>query len=194
MVKGGSVARLRDVAGRVCDRLALAMQTRAEGRSGIVIAAGDVAVLTLSSDMSDSGLRFATLIDSAAAATHGNEPLGQLLLEVCAEGDADLGRSFDESGTGSLEERETRLGPDSLDWIQYWGPAIVDRWGMEALRRGPFYRVHVYDNGGAGIWMGREPDQGMLSRRDAAAYLGLKLRPIYGRNPRTGKPVEIAWD
>jgi hypothetical protein len=82
---------------------------------------------------------------------------------------------------------------DGLDWFQYFSPRLARAWSMEYLRRGPFFRVEGFEDGAVSIFLAANPFV-RYSRRTAADYLGIRLRPVLGRNPVTGAQFVIPWD
>ena len=97
---------------------------------------------------------------------------------------------FGDSAVPTVNELEQ--GPDSLDWLQYFGSAITNRF-PKPLSGGPFHATYTFDSGGAGIALGVSPFGDLLSRKAAAQYLGITLRPIRAKNPATGAPIELTW-
>ena len=80
-----------------------------------------------------------------------------------------------------------------VDWFQYFGPELARRWTSDYLRSGPFERAEMFPGGAVALVVAPRPF-GRLPRRAPADYLGIALRPLYGRNPATGERIVIPWD
>jgi hypothetical protein len=124
---------------------------------------------------------------------YGPELLVRLFSNLCIRLDADLARTFPDTGYFIVTPPELNGQLAFIDWYQYLSPKLVSRWGLEYLRRGPFHRVEIYPNGGCGIWLAASPEP-PLGRTKAAEYLGITLPKLYGRNPQTRENIEIPWD
>ncbi len=79
-----------------------------------------------------------------------------------------------------------------VDWVQYWAEPIVRRWGVEQLRRGPFSRVEERERGAYLVLLADEPDAEGMSRRAAAEFLGIELRPLFVK-VSADKKSRVSW-
>lgn len=89
-----------------------------------------------------------------------------------------LGRTHGESLLGVVKRSEIESGPDWLDWFQFWGAGIVERWGLDWIEAGPFRLVEPAAQGACAITLyshPEEPEQMSLQAR-AADYLSITLR------------------
>jgi hypothetical protein len=102
-----------------------------------------------------------------------------------------LSRTTAWGGVGFVREQELAGQLEFVDWFQYWAKPIVDRWGMAFLTAGPFHRVEAHSDG-CTLLLTAEPDDEGMSRKSAAEYLGVQLRPVFGRL-ETGEPFQIPW-
>jgi hypothetical protein len=112
------------------------------------------------------------------------------LLTISDELRCSLARTFSDETVPMLEE--TALGPNCLDWLQYFGPEVAKRWSFPFLQKGPFHNVVGFKSGGVGIQLGPSPFEHLMSIRAAADYLGLNLRPRMSTNGK-GEAVEREW-
>ncbi len=103
-----------------------------------------------------------------------------------------LGRTFGDLFFSTINEREIREGLDCLDWLQYFGPSVAGRWGETVLVDGPFHKVTKVQGGAWVVTLGPGPFGEMRSKKLAADYLGIPLRPIYSKDSM-GNRIEIAW-
>lgn len=120
-------------------------------------------------------------------------PMMELFLKgMCIRLDPRLGRSFRQGGLAVVHERELDGSLECLDWFQYLGASIVEKWTLEYLLAGPFHKVEPVTQGGCVLLMGRSPFEGLISISKAADYLGITLRPIYSKNSK-GNRIELKW-
>lgn len=124
----------------------------------------------------------------------GPDKLSGFLRDVCEQTGAALGRSYKEGAHAAATEREAEGEIEYLEWFQYFGTAIVARWGLQRLKDGPFHRVEVLPSGACAIWLWDSPfDQREAeSTKRAAEYLGITLRPHFIRDS-SGKQVKLNW-
>jgi hypothetical protein len=124
---------------------------------------------------------------------YGPELLVTLFSNLCIRLDANVARTFPDTGYFIVTPSELDAQLAFVDWYQYLSPKVILRWGLEYLGKGPFHKVETYPNGGCGIWLAASPEA-RLGRTNAAKYLGITLPKLYGRNPQTRANIEIAWD
>lgn len=103
-----------------------------------------------------------------------------------------LGRSYMSGGLTIVSERERGGKLECLNWIQFLGPEVVTRWGIDYLKNGPFHDVELREKGGCVILMGESPFERLKNIRAAADYLGITLRPVYSKDSK-GRRVRINW-
>ena len=84
------------------------------------------------------------------------------------------------------------LGKSPLFRVDRAGAAIVARWGVDALMAGPFSTVQRRADGAAMLLLAAEPDDQGMSRKSAAEFLGIRLRPLYAK-VADGARVELPW-
>jgi hypothetical protein len=125
---------------------------------------------------------------------YGAELIGALLQEACIGLKVILGRSFKEDGHAIAKEAEIGGPVEYIEWLQFFGPSIVARWGLDCLQKGPFYRVKQCPDGSCAIWLWETPyDQAEAeTTKRAAEYLGIKLRPHFIRDSK-GNLVQLNW-
>jgi hypothetical protein len=124
---------------------------------------------------------------------YGSQRIVDLLSWLCGATHARLARTSGASGIGVVKEQELDGALEVVDWFQYWSEPIVRRWGMARLSVGPFHRVLPLSEGGCSIILSAEPDDENMSRKAAAEFLGITLRPVYGVNPQTGERILVPW-
>ena len=125
-------------------------------------------------------------IESAVLDVLGHDQVRALLMQLSDKIHAVIGRTFDESLQGAVAEHEIEGGPEWLDWLQYWGPTIVSRWGVDRIKSGAFRLAEELPTGGCAITLfdGPEDPMQMSLQAKAAAHLGIKLRAYPGRSLR----------
>ncbi len=87
----------------------------------------------------------------------GNRALVELLVRASESLQVLVGRTFGDGLIGALKTIELTGDIECLDWFQLLGPAVVARWGREALVNGPFYEVRDCEAGAMCILMGPGP-------------------------------------
>lgn len=112
---------------------------------------------------------------------------------ICAALDADLARSDLGGGYGYIQERELEGPLEFIDWYQYLGPRIVKRIGKERLLQSPAFRITELDRGAILMMLAAGPWDEDWSRLAVANHLGITLRPVTARNPKTGEPIVLNW-
>lgn len=118
--------------------------------------------------------------------------IAEVFTKACTHLGAYLGRSDPGLGNGLVQEREIDGPLEHIDWYQYFGPRVVERLGRSLVLSAPAFSV-TEDARGAVVMLLAAGPWDDFSRRAAAAHLGVTLRPVYGRNPATGKPIVIPW-
>jgi hypothetical protein len=123
-----------------------------------------------------------------------SEQFANLLKRLCRGLKVGLGRSFRGGGGGQgLMSPQELVGPlEFVDWFQYLSAPIVSRWGVSYVAEGPFHRTESLDDGAMVLLLGADPFEGLLSRKKAAEYLGIGLRPLVGKDFH-GNPVHLEW-
>ena len=113
----------------------------------------------------------------------GDEGVRVFLRDLSDRLNVVLGRTYGESQLGVVNRSELDGLPEWLDWFQYWGAEIVQRWGISHIERGPFRLVEPRPNGACAVTLLSGPDdpQQMVLQAKAVAYLGIRLRPRQGR-------------
>jgi hypothetical protein len=127
----------------------------------------------------------------------GSEPyapprLAEMFTRICAGLDADLGRSDLGGGYGLIRETELDGPLEFIDWYQYIGPRIVERMGRDRLLASPAFRMTTLESGAIVMQLATGPWDD-FSRTKVADHLGIRLRPLTGRNPMTGEPIVLNW-
>jgi hypothetical protein len=139
-------------------------------------------------------LALSVYITRRILAALGPERWGECFLQISERLNLDIARSSPSlTIVSDLDEAEVEGPVAFVDWIQYWSPSKVARWGLETLTRGPFARVDACDNGGAAVWLVRDPLIEPMSRATAAAFLGLTLRNTLRKDDTTGEWLSIPW-
>ncbi len=109
----------------------------------------------------------------------GGEPRLRALLSDLGEGlRMALGRTYADDMHGAPLEGELHSGLEWLDWYQFWGTSIVDRWGLDHIKGAPFFEIQPARGGACALTLFATlsaPDQ-IRARRRAAEYLGINLR------------------
>jgi len=123
---------------------------------------------------------------------YGAEQLAELFAWLSDCTHARRGRTTGAVAPGFVRTDELDGQLEFVDWFQYWGASIVRRWGVSRLRAGPFHSVVTRADGAYVLLLAEQPDDETMSRRAAAEYLGIELRPIYAQ-VEAGKPVRIPW-
>jgi hypothetical protein len=124
---------------------------------------------------------------------YGPERLAALFMRVCDGLAVRLARTDPGTGDGLVQESELEGDLKFIDWFTFFGAELLARWDTEVLSRGPFHRVERCPNGGVCLLMTDDPWSEGWSRRQAAEYLGVRLRPLRMMNPRTGESVDGEW-
>jgi hypothetical protein len=124
---------------------------------------------------------------------YGADRIAELFAALTASVKAEFGRTHAANGIGDAEEYEADGLIDYLDWLVYFGPNTVRRWGVESLLRAPAYRSLATAEGGCVLLLGASPFEPLVSRRKVAESLGIGLRPLTARNAR-GEPVPVEWE
>ena len=123
----------------------------------------------------------------------GQETVARIFTGVASTLQPTLARSFDELAHGVIKMSELGGDLEFVDWFQYLSPAIVARWGVDALRDAPFASVDILTSGACYLWLRGSPIDVLTGRRAAADALGITLRQLTAKNPKTGEPVIIPW-
>jgi hypothetical protein len=132
-------------------------------------------------------------VDEATWSIIGGDFYATLLFDLSLRAGVVLGRTTIDGFHSAVLEEEI-VGPlTSLHWFQFFSPAIASRWPTDSITGGPFARVLSHESGAVGIVLNGTPFS-VKGRRDAAAHLGIVMRPLFGRNPSTGKQIAIPYD
>jgi len=145
-------------------------------------------------DSQESWSQVWVFVSEEAFQTLGQDLVGRVFVALSEALRPSLARSYDEGGHGIIKEPELSGSLEFIDWFQYLSPTLVSRWGLEVLRQGPFATVEALPSGACCLWLQGSPIDGLVGRRAAAEALGITLRPLIGRNPRTGEPIVIPWN
>jgi len=124
----------------------------------------------------------------------GAETLAAYLTRLSRGLGVRLGRSFRGGGGGHGIVQPQELGGalEFVDWFQYFSAGIVARWGASYVAAGPFWKTERFEDGSMVVLLGRDPFEGLGSRKAAAEYLGIELRPLLGKDFH-GNPIELEW-
>ncbi len=131
-------------------------------------------------------------IDEMQWAALGPERLADLLFALSLRADVILARTTSLEDTAVVLDDELDGDVKGLHWFQFLSPRIAARWAADNVMRGPFSRVLTDGSGAVGLVLPGTPFL-VKGRRAAAQYLGIQLRPIYGRNPVTGERIVIPY-
>lgn len=184
---------------RRTDAIAAAEHLRlvAEGRAGAErkdALRPDQPTISFFHDSRESSYQVWVFVSAEAFQTLGQDLIGRVFVALSEALRPSLARSFNELGHGIIEEPELSGSLEFIDWFQYLSSTLVSRWGLEVLRQGPFATVDVLPSGACCLWLQGSPIEVLVGRRAAAEALGITLRPLMGRNPRTGEPIVIPWN
>lgn len=131
-------------------------------------------------------------VEDEQLAHYGSARLAELLCAVSDGFGVRLGRTGARGGVAYVSESELAGSLEFVDWLQYWAQPIVARWGVDALMAGPFSTVQRRADGAAMLLLAAEPDDQGMSRKSAAEFLGIRLRPLYAK-VADGARVELPW-
>jgi hypothetical protein len=132
-------------------------------------------------------------VSQSSYAAYGGALIEKLIVTTCEALDSRLGRSFHPGGIALVHAREVEGDVDCLDWLQYFGPPVVARIGLDRLRKAQFFSFEQREDGGCVAKLGESPYEVLLSIRQAASDLGIRLRPVYTKDA-SGNPIEMGWN
>ncbi len=134
-----------------------------------------------------------TKTDANAWNALGLDAYAGLLFELSRRLRIILGRTSGPDLQDAVADEELAGALTALHWFQFLSPTTASRWTDHYLAAGPFERVLNNPSGGTALVLGGSPSK-VTGRRVAAAYLGVQMRPIFGRNPATGERIVIPYD
>jgi hypothetical protein len=123
----------------------------------------------------------------------GQDSVGRLFVRIVNALLPTLARSFNELAHGVIKTSELGGALEFIDWFQYLSPSVAACLGKDVLSRVPQASVEVLPSGGCFLWLPGSPIDVLSGRRGVAEALGITLRPLVARNPKTGEPITIPW-
>jgi hypothetical protein len=121
------------------------------------------------------------------------DALSSFAAKASARTAALVGRSFSYVDTAGYVTPE-EVGGDLrwIDWLQYFGPEVVSRFGIERLRLLPAFAIQQLPGGAVFIRATRLPTE-TFSRKESASILGIALRPLRMWNHESQTWTEREW-
>jgi hypothetical protein len=163
-----------------------ARTTRRYGRAG-------TQAVALHVDRHEDRCESWTVVTDDAFALLGQDVVARMFLAIATRFPATLARSFNELSHGIIKAQELDGTLEFIDWFQYLSPVIVAKIGSQALAGVQHARVDFLPTGACVLWLPGSPIDLLSGRRAVAECLGINLRPLIAKNPKTGDPLTIPW-
>jgi hypothetical protein len=123
----------------------------------------------------------------------GPQAVAAIFTSLAARLGSLLARSAVGSLFGAISQAELEGPLEFVDWFQYYSPSVVARLPQSGLAVPPFTAVRWGRDGSCSCILGASPFEWLHGRVAVAVALGIALRPLTARNPKTGEPIVIPW-